>query len=514
MRLRIGVGDAEPAVRGHRARLELPGGQGLGELHVDRGAAVFTRHQIRKPEHGGTEIRPNLDVHPPRRLRVRGSGLFHPHLGRRSRATDALHLGDRIGGAVLLRARESSREDGAVVFPFVSVADLAWIRVLARCKRQPEQAAARLDRRVPAIAEIEFPRIPGVIALYVQHRLVHQCQGHLGRHGVAVHVASDHGQFSVLPGQVTVAVVVQFDVEEVLDRRYGEFVVVDPEAQVVDHRRTEVDVGHEALVDFQLDQPHAITHVDQSMLQQSVGFDREQHVAIRRGNAEHDGKRRTGAHRVAIDEDLYASVVIANVTRLPVADPQGRFRSHGRAVAITAEPAHGVVSLLGNIELETRHAVGAGLHVGVADIFFFVRPVKVAGLDPTPAHDRDAAVDRDRFVIGVACVNLDRDPAPGPVQVVLGFQGGEIAARSDAYPILADDFAARGVGHARLDTVLQVLALPERRLEANPGAAEFVGGQRFLVDGLFAVVPAHRFRRLVLVEPAVRPRRRPAAPQR
>ncbi len=522
---------------------------------------------MRLPQRGRTKIGADLDgLRSGRQIRFaldhadlqRGHWSRRCLLGHHPEGVGRFHAGSSDSGDRLGR-RSLDLTEPALLVPDEVVPPLGDALVddgaVGSC-RQPRvglevERALRVDTLLALLAVEELPRIARVVLLDVEDRLVHERERDLGRDRVAVVVARCHAQRAGLTRLELLAVRLHLDLEEVVHRGDHDLSAVQQQLAVVHHGGLEEHVRDVPLLDRELDQLDRAVEVDQAVVVQLLALDREQDPGALHRRAEHHRGRATRSQRVLIDQDLHAAVAVADLRRVAVGDPHGGLGPDRPVLLLVADPTDAIepVALGSEIELRRSLVVGADqpgqdllvlvplelqtpfgitaaprrgwkhglassdfLQVGSGDLT--TRGVD-PGLDPPVARHPNPALRGQRTLVRIDRLELDAHTILAAVQVVPRAGKGEVTLATDPNGAAADHLAPRGVGHAGLDGVLEVLARAARRLERDTGPAGLVGGQRLALDDLSGTAPpVVALRRHVLVEPRERTRRRPPDVQR
>ena len=560
----------------------LPSGQRVGVLDAHRHRAVLVGDEVRLPEDGGAEIAAHHDrrlgaglvpttlavrwPRHPRRHGRRGGDRFVTHFHSHGRIRRRVAVGVGVDAPPAEPPRPYLARFPAIDRPLeviepailvvtqheTGIDELILVKLhQLHVALVVEGARGPHDVRPLPVVEEELPRVRGVVLLDVVDRFIDERKRHLGHDGAAVDVASGHRQQAFILGLVGVAVGSDLDLEEVLHRRHDDVLAVDEDLTVADHHGVQIDVGDVPLADRQRHELDGAGDVDDLVVVQVVTLDREEHVAVVGGNAQHDRRGLPGAEGVLVDDDLDAALAVSEVGGGAVGHPHRRLGGDGGGRITLARrdapPRDAVVAVGLGGEGEGGLALGVGRELLGEDVLRRVAaelespgsgiPLDRRGkdlqpaagilegpagdfpaggiephLDPPLAGHLDRSRHRDRLVVGVEGLEIDLDLVAGPVEVVLGPRIDVVPLPRHPDGVGADDLPARGVGDAGLDPVLEVLAAAHGGVEGERDPAGAVGLERLLLDDLARTAPI--VRRPLAVVPGVVAGRHPVVIER
>jgi hypothetical protein len=384
--------------------------------------------------------------------------------------------------------------------------------------------AVAVERRLRAhphaapVAEEELPRIAGVLALDRRDRLVDERQRHLGRDRLAARVERPHRERPLPAGQDLRPVGRHLDRQELLDGRDDDLLLVEQRVAVARRDRGEVHVRHVLGLHGEQDELRRALDVDDLVGVQDLALDAEEHPAVALRRADEHGRRLADLERVAVDDEVEAAGVVAELARAPRGDPRDGRGLDRAAAVVAAPPRRRVVALARRREEQARLALrvrrqragqhGLGLvpaelrlpalgrlaarehrdHRGPRSADLLAGGID-PDLDPAVADDGDLARRGDGLAVRVGGLESEGDLVGRTVDVVLGVRDDSVREARDAHAALARDLAPRGVGDARLDDVLLVLAARARRREHDRRAPVAVGLHGLAEDDLPLAAP-------------------------
>jgi len=466
----------------------LPGRQRIGESQLDLGAAVVVGDDVGVPEYRRAEITAHLHgglrsgkrgPRGRRRLALlkRHALRASPRGGGEADAFGRHFVGHALPQCVGLELRAG--ESGAFVpAPAAQIDQLLLFTFDQFGVGAVVEGASSLDESGSFAAEEKLTRVAGVVLLDVGNGLVDGGQGYFRRDGVARVVARDDLQGAGLPRFVRITIKGQIDFDKVASRRHDDSFLIHKKLLIADHRRAQEDVRNVLLVDFQLEQFDRTLEVHETIAQQVLGFDAEQHVAVVGRHRQHHRRRLSDVERVAIDDDLQPARTVAQLGRRAGRDPDRCLGVDRRAVGVLTDPGDAIEALALGCELQQGVALGIGRQRADEDLVVLVAaelesprpfvkrawrrgkdgqlpaqalqlfPLDLAAtridphLEPKVTGDPDAARHLNRLRVGVECFEVHRDAVLRPVDVVLGVGMNVVALPGDANGVAADDLAS------------------------------------------------------------------------
>ena len=271
---------------------------------------------------------------------------------------------------------------------------------------------------------------------------------------------------------------------------------------------------------LELDELDVPGRMDELPAHDVVAGNIEQNIAVGRRDDEHDRHGRVRPDAVLVDEDLDpAFAVVPDSRRLfrRYPDSGRRLDDVARPRLLEADgparPLEPVIAFLLRRELLDGATLLVRLHRRLEHFLLLVPSrhehprmlpgllrrrkdslARANGLELLPAHldalriapdflplfarDLERSGGLHRLIVRIDCAELDLDSIARPVQPVLRPRLGEIRRARHADRALGPDLAARGVGHPRFDSILEVLAAGRRRVECQLRAAGRVGRER------------------------------------